>query len=58
MAGTVSKSCSVRQWGINFTGCRLQLVHKSARQAGQFQRWAMWAVTEDAELKGAPNQIR
>lgn len=31
MAGTGSESCSVMQWGINFTGLSLQVVHKSAR---------------------------
>jgi hypothetical protein len=30
MASTGSESCSVMQWGINFTGLSLQLVHKSA----------------------------
>ena len=30
MAGTDPESCSVMQWGINFTGLSLQLVRKSA----------------------------
>jgi len=29
MTSTGSESCSVMQWGINFTGLSLQLVHNS-----------------------------